>query len=757
MLTDDILTNRTNPDKPLNLSRLSLRHTSEFRRMKSRTVSNASSIDVLKPEEGNKFHMDKETLEIISIVNKKYRERTQKENSDLYNFLIKTNIKTELKTDLIQADISMEGLYFFFSQFIECKLYKKGDVIYNIEDKCENIYIVLKGEVNLYEIDSSKDSMTGEEYYMYLCEEYKKNIIDTFLLMKIIETNKEKYPVYSINDVNEFETILLHVRLAVYANNNEIDNIKHLYESHHISKEKFNYNKLIQGEITIEKYLLGITDTFNSKHYFYMTILKKEIQTYFNKPEKEITKLNYRLIKTLNKHSYFGNFRLGHLKALREETVKCEQDSLIMSINKKMYSTLIFNEKRLMREKELDLLYQSYFFKAMHKSAFNQRIFLDLDSEEYSKSTTLYSRGDTLNRFYIVKQGTIELSLSNLSLLDLKDIITQLKKKIPRYIYESLPVKENYNLNHPYNTVERSLNTKRKFLICLSEKAIYGDLEYYFNSNAMFNATVTSDKVKLYTFPYTKLTPITNESFALTESLRENCFSKIKTILERLISINNSYYGKINEEYTKKLEEEEALLHGNRVNFAKKDLDVVINKRDNALIHIRNNPSYECYNTNLYEELAHKEMERRKVIRPIIHHKKDAKSNGSQTTSKSNNRITTNSYSSTSILEHKKELTLLLPHINNATIRDSRYQSPIIGKVKRPLMTVQNVPLINKMKHSINYYHNTEENKKKFDFRIISPKTRDKMSVHSVINAYPGGYYLAVQQYLQSMRKKGQS
>ena len=55
------------------------------------------------------------------------------------------------------------------------------------------------------------------------------------------------------------------------------------------------------------------------------------------------------------------------------------------------------------------------------------------------------------------------------------------------------------------------------------------------------------------------------------------------------------------------------------------------------------------------------------------------------------------------------------------------------------------------------FSENTEENKKKFDFRIISPKTRDKMSVHSVINAYPGGYYLAVQQNLQSMRKKGQS
>ena len=73
----------------------------------------------------------------------------------------------------------------------------------------------------------------------------------------------------------------------------------------------------------------------------------------------------------------------------------------------------------------------------------------------------------------------------------------------------------------------------------------------------------------------------------MAESLKETRQNKIKTILERLISINNSYYSKINEEYTRKIIEEEELIHGHKINFSKKDLNVKVNHKNNALSNNR--------------------------------------------------------------------------------------------------------------------------------------------------------------------------
>lgn len=728
--------------KNYNIDKLTIRHSCEYRRLKSIISTNDNEI---KDSKENLFNFDPETLEIIDIINKKYRDRSQRENLDLYNYLLKTSIQTELKSDLIQADLTMEGLYFFISQFISVSNHKKNDVIYNIDEKCENIYLILYGEVKLLEVETYKDILTGEEYFMYLNSEYKNNNIDTFLLMTIIEVNKEIYPVYSINDVNDFNNIIFIVKLAVLADNNDIEQIKQLYLTENQNFELFQFDQVIKGGLSIERYLNNITQKFNECHYFYLSLLKNEILS-SEKQKNEIAKKKYRQFSTKKKFDFFGNFKLGNSKCLREETVQCNEDSLILQINKKMYSTMIFNEKRMMREKELDLLHQSYFFKALHKSAFNKKIFLDLDSEEHNKNTVLFSQNDELTKFYIVKQGVVEISLCNTNLLELKEIITKFKKMIPKAKIEELAIKENYSLNHPYEIVQKSLEAKRKFSIFLSEKSLYGEIEYYYNIPSFFNATINSDKAQLYTFPFSKYKVINDESYALAECLKESSQNKIKTILERLISINNSYYSKINEEYTRKLIEEEELIHGHNINFSKKDLNVKVNHRNNALINIKNKESYISYDLDLYEELSKKSKEREN--KKLYGHSTSKSPSGTLVTETPN----TKKKKHNSIIK-RPQINILLPPIQ-PSFSIKRNKSPLLdNRIKQPLSTVQNVPLINKLKRSINYHH-LYKNQEIIDFRIISPKQRKKMDINTIINAYPGGYYLAVQHFLAVNRNK---
>ena len=100
----------------------------------------------------------------------------------------------------------------------------------------------------------------------------------------------------------------------------------------------------------------------------------------------------------------------------------------------------------------------------------------------------------------------------------------------------------------------------------------------------------------------------------------------------------------------------------------------------------------------------------------------------------------------------RPQISILLPPVQSP-FSYKRNKSPLLdNRIKQPLSTVQNVPLINKLKRAINYHH--LYNNQQVDFRIISPKQRKQMDINTSLNAYPGGYYLAVQHFLAVNRNK---
>ena len=107
---------------------------------------------------------DSEIKEILQIIDKKYYNRTEQNNQKLFNFLI----KTELKSDFLQTNVSEEKLYDLIGKTISAQIYNKNDNIYIIEEKAEMIYILLRGKVGLYKIDVSYEKMSFEEYLLYL-------------------------------------------------------------------------------------------------------------------------------------------------------------------------------------------------------------------------------------------------------------------------------------------------------------------------------------------------------------------------------------------------------------------------------------------------------------------------------------------------------------------------------------------------------------------------------------------------------------
>ena len=76
-VSDKSLTDR----KSYNIDKLTIRHSCEYKRLKSIVATNDNEI---KDSKANLFNFDPETFKIIDIINKKYRDRSQRDNLDLY-------------------------------------------------------------------------------------------------------------------------------------------------------------------------------------------------------------------------------------------------------------------------------------------------------------------------------------------------------------------------------------------------------------------------------------------------------------------------------------------------------------------------------------------------------------------------------------------------------------------------------------------------------------------------------------------------
>ena len=119
-----------------------------------------------------KYFTDDELKRIIKLVYKFHKN--EEEQLEIHKFFLKTKIKEKLKSDLLNANITPEKLTSLCSKFVTSQIFHNKDIIYTLEEKSELIYIILRGNIGLYKMESSFDYMNYEEYLTYLHKE-KKN------------------------------------------------------------------------------------------------------------------------------------------------------------------------------------------------------------------------------------------------------------------------------------------------------------------------------------------------------------------------------------------------------------------------------------------------------------------------------------------------------------------------------------------------------------------------------------------------------
>ena len=410
-----------------------------------------------------------------------------------------------------------------------------------------------KTEENNYESDDdSKDDDNTEQY------------IDHYLICQMIEENKEKYPLRDISDLVRLKKIIFKLRLYVVLTESSVKEAEILYLLYEFPTTYLNFDKVLNKVITVQKYIEILANNFKLYDYFYLKLLGTE--------KNKVKLMKYvKTSKNLGPFSAFGNYELNDLRAKRDLTVRCESDKcVLLSIDKRMYSLAIYNAQKKKRDQDIEIMHNCFLFKNLSRKYFNNKVFSLFRIKNSFKGNVLIKQYESMNNFIFIKEGILELSLQNSSFNEFHQIIKEVKEILIRKARElKMNQKELFDFetevecktNLHMNTVKGLLNQKQTFLFHRNENGAFGDYEFYFKIPTILTATVVSDKCLYYQYNAEKYQELIHETYLLNESLKNNSFLKLKSLLKRMIMVYNSYWRLSIEQLEKKLKEKEDLFY----------------------------------------------------------------------------------------------------------------------------------------------------------------------------------------------------
>ena len=422
---------------------------------------------------------------------------------------------------------------------------------------------------------SSDEENSGESDEENKEDDNTEQYIDHYLICQMIEENKEKYPLRDISDLVRLKKIIFKLRLYMILTESSIKEAEILYMLYEFPTSYLNFDKVLNKIITVQKYVEILANNFKLYDYFYIKLLGTE--------KSKVKLMKYvKTSKNLGPYSKFGNFELNDLRAKRELTVRCESDKcILLSIDKKMYSLAVFNAQRKKREQDIEIIHNSFLFKNLSKKYFNNKVFSMLRIKNAFKGNILIKQFETLNSFLFIKEGILELSLKNSSFNEFHQLIKEVReiiiKKAKEFkmnqkdLFDFDPEVDSKTSLH-MNTIKGILNQRQTFLFHRNENGAFGDYEFFFEIPTILTATVVSDKCLYYQYENEKYQQLIQETYLLNESLKNNSFLKLKSLLKRMIMVYNSYWRLNIEQLEKKLKEKEDAMYYNEKKGEEKEI-----------------------------------------------------------------------------------------------------------------------------------------------------------------------------------------
>ena len=601
-------------------------------------------------------------MEELSIINKNNKLRDKNEKECVINFLIKNNFRETVIDDLEYFGINIKKYINLILDYISLKEYGYLDIIYYDKDTPNNFYYILNDtNIGEYCLDITEDNIDFENYLLYLndlfilYEKYKEKkiflqkinleqkeeqstFIDSYLIKKIINENNKTYYILSFNDIKEAKEIIIQSKIYnlitqkenegnyIDENDNSIYNedIIQIHKDYNANLSLLNYDKVISEDMSFKRFIYYLKNSIlsDSSSQYYLRMIN-------NHEKNIIKKINYKKIKNYKKFEYFGNFPLPMKNKnfeprnfiSRSESIS----TLVLCFNKGEYYNSINSILKEENERNLNFFHEEYIFKVVNMEYFTKKIFKDFKLINNSKGDIIFSQNQKNNNFIMLKEGIIELQMTNISLSELGQKITYIKdiliKKIKEYKYTNKLADQVYELemdkktNLPMNFIKELINKKMNITFSKCTRGFFGEYECFFNIPSLLTGIVVSENSEEYFYSYEQFKDLNNHTTSLNEKLEEYSFNKLINLLKRMFNIYNSYWRILNNQYSNLIDEEDNDNNNQKINFNN------INNYD-AKINYNNTENYDedYYKIDNYKKLSNKndEMPKLKISNQLM-------------------------------------------------------------------------------------------------------------------------------------------
>ena len=499
---------------------------------------------------------------IIKCLSPDFNIRTKEDINVIKAFIKKNKIAQSITCNRVNNENENEILFKALSHEMEYKYLKINDKLFEISDKPDYIYLIIKGRVELYEFIEYKTDMNLFKYMRYIYYLYNssnKEKSEMNKLKKIIENNKNIIEI-SIEDIPSFILLLVQFRLNHIINNNNYNSvfsedieelISDCKNDPLINLQNFFYDKKRRYD---DMYIKNVINELYKRLPKASPELMNKYKIMLNDNKEEIfykvKKYNLKKVDELKEGDFLGENTLdnhGH----RKYTVTSLEETHLAFIDYDIYLDIIntYNEK--IRDKEARFLKDSFYFRKISLQYFIKNFFSDFTYLELYYGNNVITQKQSMEYLYFLKDGIVE-AYCDKSIIELIELLKLISQKVKNN--SELVKNELFNINNKlslFGKINKNFTIKMKSrLLVVVNTDIFGIESWINGLPYLYNCRVLSEKAKFYKIPLDKISMLLSQIKETREHILNDANKRLEVVCTRLIKIINTrikYFNKFSE------------------------------------------------------------------------------------------------------------------------------------------------------------------------------------------------------------------
>ena len=539
-------------------------------KIKSKISKAPTKANFLKEEEEN----EEMTEEFLSDLVKDPCPISKTKVIDIVStFIQKSKLIEKLESDY-QSDkkITSNSLSQICAERLSFLELQPGEIVFKIGDIGDRFYFILSGNISILKLkEIPKVEMTYIQYIKYCLFLLSSN--EEYLLNEVIKANESILNLSSIEDIKTINKIIFMRQLTDNVNKIILNNnsLKSFFKQNSQNFDDYDI-KEEELEILEQQKLKGIQGAGKDWENYITKRVKLTVseQVFFQPFENILTDNQPKKICCFCYHSFlylgpglfFGDTALDFENSKRNATIRAEEHSILGSLKREDYLSIISPKNKIEKLKELEFVYENFFFKGINPHIFEKNYFHLFSPREYYRGSILFSNGTIPKSLILLQSGRVSLELKasaidihNLIKFTYSNILTNpifsklrqgnKNKYLPN---EKLFIIKNY-INDPIltrlkmhnNRFIEEMNIVKNYQIKnLTNNETIGLEEIFLRLPYLMKSTVISEKICCYEIGLEHIDKMLNNGKDIIHDFIKLSINKILSLIERFQNIKQN-------------------------------------------------------------------------------------------------------------------------------------------------------------------------------------------------------------------------